>query len=547
MNTPTTGPNENSHNPSLNSASQRRVSNENPLMSEENNDVSRRSLLKSAAVGGVGLVAGGSILAGSGSDNVSGAIERVAARDEWFSQRAFCLSGNKVLTTSEGSALPATTLSRQIYRPRSAQEIAELVKSSSEKTPIACVCGGHESSNAAMFASSDAIVLDLVHLKSIEFHRDDEGLLVTVGAGVVFRELVEAVKGRQGALPVGTGPGVGVVGYIVNGGLSGYFSRRLGLLGQRVVRLTMVSAAGDLRVLTPEDELFTAMLGAGSALGIVVDVTIRMEHESILQSAEQRVVSFETREQAVNFSRAALRFQRDHVLPNESVSMELVVTGTKALVATVIFYDSFQGNAAEFVKPLEDLAASLKLPIVMKSQWTSWYEAAAALWPVIAEMKGNPLAMLQHCVGTSEIPDDAILNFVCDSIVAEAPLDEAKFSIVEIRTLGGATLTMAKLPSGNCHHQFFVDLITLYDAQDKSVKERKEIADLTKRIIDKAREVDGLSVDFSGTHSQPDDAKSSVSSSVIFGTEAMAESVKALKKKVDPNNRLRFHPFAKLL
>ena len=547
MNNPTTGPNENFHNPFLNSASQRRVSNESALMSEENNDVSRRSFLKSAAVGGVGLVAGGSILAGSGTDKVSGAIERVAARDAWFSQRAFCLSGNKVLTTSEGSALPATTLSRQIYRPRSAQEIAELVKSSSEKTPIACVCGGHESSNAAMFASSDAIVLDLVHLKSIEFHRDDEGLLVTVGAGVVFRELVEAVKGRQGALPVGTGPGVGVVGYIVNGGLSGYFSRRLGLLGQRVVRLTMVSAAGDLRVLTPEDELFTAMLGAGSALGIVVDVTIRMEHESILQSAEQRVVSFETREQAVNFSRGALRIQRDHVLPNESVSMELVVTGTKALVATVIFYDSFQGNALEFVKPLEDLAASLKLPIVMKSQWTSWYEAAAALWPVIAEMKGNPLATLQHCVGTSEIPDDAILNFVCDSIVAEAPLDEAKFSIVEIRTLGGAALSMAKLPSGNCHHQFFVDLITLYDAQDKSIEERKEIADLTKRIIDKAREVDGLSVDFSGTHSQPDDANSSVSSSVIFGTEAMAESVKALKKKVDPNNRLRFHPFAKLL
>jgi FAD/FMN-containing dehydrogenase len=516
-------------------------------MSEENNDVSRRSLLKSAAVGGVGLVAGGSILAGSGTDKVSGAIERVAARDEWFSQRAFCLSGNKVLTTNEGSALPATTLSRQIYRPRSAEEIAELVKSSSEKTPIACVCGGHESSNAAMFASSDAIVLDLVHLKSIEFHHDDEGLLVTVGAGVVFRELVEAVKGRQGALPVGTGPGVGVVGYIVNGGLSGYFSRRLGLLGQRVVRLTMVSAAGDLRVLTPEDELFTAMLGAGSALGIVVDVTIRMEHESILQSAEQRVVSFETREQAVNFSRAALRIQRDHVLPNESVSMELVVTGTKALVVTVIFYDSFQGNAAEFVKPLEDLAASLKLSIVMKSHWTSWYEAAAALWPVIAEMKGNPLAMLQHCVGTSEIPDDAILDFVCDTVVAEAPLDEARFSIVEIRTLGGATLTMAKLPSGNCHHQFFVDLITLYDAQDKSIEERKEIADLTKRIIDKAREVDGLSVDFSGTHSQPDDVNSSVSSSMIFGTEAMAESVKALKKKVDPNNRLRFHPFAKLL
>jgi FAD/FMN-containing dehydrogenase len=34
---------------------------------------------------------------------------------------------------------------------------------------------------------------------------------------------------------------------------------------------------------------------------------------------------------------------------------------------------------------------------------------------------------------------------------------------------------------------------------------------------------------------------------VIFGTEEMAETVKALKKRTDPNNRLRFHPFAKFL
>ena len=183
----------------------------------------------------------------------------------------------------------------------------------------------------------------------------------------------------------------------------------------------------------------------------------------------------------------------------------------------------------------------------MRSHWTSWYEAAAALWPVIAQMKGSPLAMLQHCVGTRAIPDDGILDFVADTIVGQVPLDEAEFSIVEIRTLGGAIRSEKELPSGNCHHQFFVDLITLYDAKNKSVEERQVIADLTNRIIDKARDVDGLSVDFSGTHSQPDDVNSSVSSSVIFGTEAMAEFVKVLKKEVDPNNRFRFHPFAKLL
>ena len=489
----------------------------------------------------------GSTPGGTGDDQGSGAIECVEPKDAWLLQRTYCLSGNRLLRTSSDGSIPSTTCARQVYRPRSAQEIAELVRSIPATIAIACVGGGHETSNAAMFASSEAIVLDLVHLKSIAFHQEGESSLVTVEAGVVFRELVEAVKGRQAALPVGTGPDVGVVGYIVNGGLSGYFSRRLGLLGQRVVRLTMVTAEGDIRVLTPEDDLFIAMLGAGSALGIVVDVTIMMAPASILQSAEQRVVAYETREQAVAFARGALRIQRDSTLPNDSVSMELVVTGTKALVVTVVFYDAFKGSTAEFVKPLEALAASLNLSIVLKSHWSTWYEAATALWPVIAEMKGSPLGMLQHSMGTNGPPTDAVLDFICDTVIAEAPLDQAQFSIVEIRTLGGAVLSQSELPTGNCHHQFFVDLITLYDAKAKTVAERQEIATLTQRVMEKAQHVDGLSLDFSGTHSQPDDVNSLVTASGIFGTEAMADSIRGLKKIVDPSNRFRFHPFAKIL
>ena len=108
-------------------------------------------------------------------------------------------------------------------------------------------------------------------------------------------------------------------------------------------------------------------------------------------------------------------------------------------------------------------------------------------------------------------------------------------------------MSRAKLPSGNCHHLFFVDLVTMYDTKGKTVGERQEIADLTTRVIDQARDVDGLTVDFSGTHSQPDDVGSSAVASIIFGTEAMAESVTALKKQLDPHNRFRFHPYAKFL
>jgi len=514
------------------------------LSAEDHDDVFRRSLLRQATLGGDGLVAGAAAN-GAESERACAAIEQVTEKATWLAERASCVSGNRLL--GPDSAGPVMTKAREIFRPRSAEEIADLIRFLPTETPIASVCGGHESSNAATVADDGAVILDLAYLKSIEFHEARGGSLVTVGGGVVFRELVEAVKARKGALPVGTGPGVGVVGYVVNGGLSGYFSRRLGLLGQRVTKLTVVTAAGEIRVITPDDELFTAMLGAGSALGIVCDVTLEIEPESVVRGAEQRVVAFESRDQAVAFAREALRFQVDHVFPDEGVAMELVVTGTKVVVATFVFYDTFRGSMADLVAPLEALAAKLELPVVASSHLSSWYETAAALWPVINAMKGSPLAMLQHCMGTEGAPTDAILDFVCDTVIAEAPLDEATFSIVEIRTLGGAVMAKRPIPSGNCRHRFFVDLITMYDAKEKTPAERREIADITRSVIEKARGVEGLAVDFSGTHSQPDDPGSAVSPALIFGSEAMAEMVRAEKKRVDPGNRFRFHPYAKFL
>ena len=63
-----------------------------------------------------------------------------AAKDEWFAQRVWSLSGNKVLLTDNASPHPATSLARQIYLPRSAEEIVSVVKSLPATTPIACVC-----------------------------------------------------------------------------------------------------------------------------------------------------------------------------------------------------------------------------------------------------------------------------------------------------------------------------------------------------------------------------------------------------------------------
>lgn len=208
---------------------------------------------------------------------------------------------------------------------------------------------------------------------------------------------------------------------------------------------------------------------------------------------------------------------------------------------------SFTGNADGFTEPLRALAVSRQLPTLVDSRWTSWYEAAAALWPVIAEQKGSPLATSCHCAGTPTSPADEVLDFVADVLVREAPLDEAEMSIIEIRTLGGAAQTGPRIPTGNCEHAFFVDLVTLYDSSLKTPAERQVIVDLTNRWVDRARAVPGLGVDFSGTHSQSDDVDRSAVAAEIFGSSAMAQAVSEAMARVDPANRFRFHPFAKIL
>ncbi len=509
--------------------------------------VSRRTTLKGIAIGGMGLLAGGAQQAGAQAAQTSTLDTVPMSNDAWFAERAWSVSANKVLAPQSGPGGSVTCLAKSIHRPKSAADVSAIVRATPTSTPIACVCGGHESSNAALVADRGAVVLDLIGMKSIEFHRSGDDRLVTVGSGVVFRELVEAIREHGGALPVGTGPGVGVAGYVPNGGLSSYFSRRLGLLGQRAVKMTVVTADGEIRTLTPADDLFNAMLGAGSALAVVVDITFRLADASVVKGAEQRVFGFDSREQAVRFARESMRFMRERVLPNDSVSLEVVVTGTKAVVATTVFYDTFGGDAAAFVKPLEDLAASMGLPELARGHWGSWYEAAAALWPVIAGQKGSPLATLYHCTGTTSAPDDRAIDFVSDTIVGRAPLDEAPLSIVEIRSLGGAAQSGPAVPSGNCRHAFFVDLVTLYDAKSKDADERRAIVDRTNAIVDAARQVPGLGVDFSGTHSQPDDPDRSAVAADIFGTAEMAAKVRAVKLGVDPANRFRFHPFAKFI
>ena len=96
------------------------------MSADQPEDLSRRSVLKQAALGGAALVAE-SVISGGGGEEARAAIEHVATKDTWLAERASCVSGNRLLTTIVGE--PVRTKAREIYRPASAREIADLIRS----------------------------------------------------------------------------------------------------------------------------------------------------------------------------------------------------------------------------------------------------------------------------------------------------------------------------------------------------------------------------------------------------------------------------------
>ncbi|KAL3925329.1 MAG: hypothetical protein SGILL_000486 [Bacillariaceae sp.] len=336
--------------------------------------------------------------------------------------------------------------------------------------------------------------------------------------------------------------------YVLNGGLSGYFGRRLGMLGHCMTALTLVTADGSIKELKAsakaDQKLFQAILGAGPALGVVTSLTFQMENSACIRTGGQLVVPCEDLEAAQAFTRRAVGFRREIVLDDLRVSMELVVTADFTAISTLVFYDSNREDPSLYVEPLREAARELDLPLVMDDvqQWTSWFEVASCLWPIIAEMHGNPMVRLDHCVGTRTAPTDAQLDFVVQDWLTGIPHKEAPMSIMECRTLGGAMLEDHQdmvIPSGNSKCVFFCDMVVAFDNQHKSKKECKDNAQQVDAAVALARSQPGLQANFSATHSQWNDF--AVKREEVFGSAAACHLVKSVKGDIDASNRFCFH------
>jgi len=169
-----------------------------------------------------------------------------------------------------------------VVMPKSQEEVQAAVKYARKHNKVLTVkCGGH--SYAGYCLNKGGIVLDLQLMKRIDI--DEEAMTVTVQAGLLWKEVYEALNDKNDKYMIigGQCPTVGVSGFTLGGGLSP-FSRQYGLAVDNLLKVSMVDASGTLLHLTNEETdpdrqgLFWALRGGGGGnFGIVTEFTFKIQ------------------------------------------------------------------------------------------------------------------------------------------------------------------------------------------------------------------------------------------------------------------------------
>jgi len=167
---------------------------------------------------------------------------------------------------------------------RTAGEIRAALAAAAERDLRVHVLGtGHGSANARSMAG--ALLVRTEPDGPVEV--DSAAGIARIPAGTRWGAVVDAAMPHGLAAPHGSSPLVGVVGYLLRGGVS-FYGRYTGLASNRVRAIELVTADGEHRRTdaTTDPELFRALRGGGGGFGIVTAVEVELfEAPSVVTGA----------------------------------------------------------------------------------------------------------------------------------------------------------------------------------------------------------------------------------------------------------------------
>ena len=179
------------------------------------------------------------------------------------------LQGSIVLPTDEGYDaarsgwnLAADLRPAMVAHPACAEDIRQIVCLARD-TGLRVVVQGTGHNATPLGDLDDAILVRTGAMRGV--HIDAERRVATVEAGAQWADVTAPASEHGLAALSGSAPDVGVVGYIVGGGL-GWLGRRYGLACERVISFDVVTADGRLvrADRTSEPDLFWALRGGAA-------------------------------------------------------------------------------------------------------------------------------------------------------------------------------------------------------------------------------------------------------------------------------------------
>ncbi|HVO55701.1 MAG TPA: FAD-binding oxidoreductase [Solirubrobacterales bacterium] len=315
-----------------------------------------------------------------------------------------------------------------IALPSSADEVAAVVRAAAaDGKRVAAQRTGHMA--APLGSLADTVLLRTDGLDEVAI--DAEAGTARVGAGAIWREVLEPAS-ELGLAPLhGSSPTVGVAGYTLGGGLS-FYGREFGLACNKVNSIELVSAAGEvLEVDTKSDpDLFWALRGGGGNFGVVTS----LEFELLEMPERYAGILFFPFEQAG----AVLQGWRQWTatVPEQMTSVGRLLVFPpipeipepfrgKSFTALQLIYAGDEASGAELIEPLRSLG-----DVAM--------DTMATVPPAgIADLHMDPPEPSPYAA-TTRLTGDLDAAAIDALVEAVGPGSGSQLVSVELRHLGGA-------------------------------------------------------------------------------------------------------------
>jgi hypothetical protein len=270
-------------------------------------------------------------------------------------------------------------------------------------------------------------------------HVDPTSRTATVPAGTTWGAVVAAAAEHGLAAVHGSAASVGVIGYLLRGGVS-FYGRQQGLAVNSLRSISIVLADGREVVATEDDEpdLFWALRGGGGGFGVVTQVVIELfpmsviltgatiwdaRHADVVTSGWARW----TREAPQSIS-TSLRLMNLPPAPGVPAAL----SSGQILVIDGAVTSSADGDLTMATSVAEDLFGPLTAsaaPIL-----DTWHRAAPGELLSTHMDPPDPLPYAGHHLLLDDLPVAGVEQFVA----AAGPGSPTPLMIAELRQLGGA-------------------------------------------------------------------------------------------------------------